>query len=163
MLLKRQDVPAGLAALAAIGLFPPPARRRPEPTAQGSGRIRRGEPQGRARCGQRGLAKDSGKQAVPSYAASSALAKQIEQGAPADIFISADEDWMNYLADAQADQAGHALRSARQHARADRAEGFEDRRPRSPKASRSPRCSATGISPWPIPTRCRPANTARRR
>ena len=34
-----------------------------------------------------------------SYAASSTLAKQIEEGAPADIFISADEDWMNYLAD----------------------------------------------------------------
>jgi molybdate transport system substrate-binding protein len=32
-----------------------------------------------------------------SYAASSALAKQIESGAPADIFISADLDWMNYL------------------------------------------------------------------
>jgi len=30
-----------------------------------------------------------------SYAASSALAKQIEAGAPADIFISADLDWMN--------------------------------------------------------------------
>jgi molybdate transport system substrate-binding protein len=42
--------------------------------------------------------KESGKQAVISYAASSALAKQIEQGAPADIFISADEDWMDYLA-----------------------------------------------------------------
>jgi molybdate transport system substrate-binding protein len=33
-----------------------------------------------------------------SYAASSALAKQIEQGAPADLFISADLDWMDYLA-----------------------------------------------------------------
>jgi molybdate transport system substrate-binding protein len=32
-----------------------------------------------------------------SYAASSALAKLIEQGAPADIFISADLDWMDYL------------------------------------------------------------------
>jgi molybdate transport system substrate-binding protein len=31
-----------------------------------------------------------------SYAASSALAKQIEQGAPADIFVSADTDWMDY-------------------------------------------------------------------
>lgn len=36
-------------------------------------------------------------QVVISYAASSALAKQIEQAAPADIFISADEDWMDYL------------------------------------------------------------------
>jgi len=33
-----------------------------------------------------------------SYAASSVLAKQIEQGAPADLFISADTDWMDYLA-----------------------------------------------------------------
>ncbi|WP_028350987.1 molybdate ABC transporter substrate-binding protein [Bradyrhizobium murdochi] len=31
-----------------------------------------------------------------SYAASSALARQIEQGGPADIFISADTDWMDY-------------------------------------------------------------------
>ena len=37
------------------------------------------------------------KKAVISYAASSALAKQIEQGAPADVFISADLDWMDYL------------------------------------------------------------------
>ena len=34
---------------------------------------------------------------VVSYGASSALAKQIENGAPADIFISADLDWMDYL------------------------------------------------------------------
>jgi molybdate transport system substrate-binding protein len=32
-----------------------------------------------------------------SYAASSTLAKQIEQDAPAQMFISADEDWMNYV------------------------------------------------------------------
>ncbi len=32
-----------------------------------------------------------------SYGASSALARQIENGAPADIFISADLDWMDYL------------------------------------------------------------------
>src|SRR5215510_12754202 len=31
-----------------------------------------------------------------SYASSSTLAKQIEQGAPADIFVSADTDWMDY-------------------------------------------------------------------
>ncbi|MBD7988031.1 molybdate ABC transporter substrate-binding protein [Luteimonas sp. Sa2BVA3] len=32
-----------------------------------------------------------------SYAASSALARQIEQGAPADVFVSADLDWMDRL------------------------------------------------------------------
>lgn len=31
-----------------------------------------------------------------SYAASSVLARQIEQGAPADVFVSADTDWMDY-------------------------------------------------------------------
>ena len=40
----------------------------------------------------------SGVKIVVSYAASSALAKQLEQGAPADIFISADTDWMDYSA-----------------------------------------------------------------
>jgi molybdate transport system substrate-binding protein len=39
----------------------------------------------------------TGNKIVVSYAASSALAKQIEQGAPADIFISADLDWMDYV------------------------------------------------------------------
>ena len=41
--------------------------------------------------------KKTGKTVTPSYAASSALAKQIEQGAPADIFFSADLDWMDEL------------------------------------------------------------------
>lgn len=40
----------------------------------------------------------SGVKIVASYAASSALAKQIEQGAPADVFVSADTDWMDYAA-----------------------------------------------------------------
>ena len=38
-----------------------------------------------------------GAHAKISYAASSTLAKQIESGAPAEIFISADLDWMDYL------------------------------------------------------------------
>jgi len=41
--------------------------------------------------------KSTGNKTVISYAASSALAKQIEQAAPADIFISADLDWMDYV------------------------------------------------------------------
>lgn len=39
----------------------------------------------------------TGNSVTSSFAASSALAKQIENGAPADIFISADLDWMDYL------------------------------------------------------------------
>jgi molybdate transport system substrate-binding protein len=35
---------------------------------------------------------------VLSFGGSSALARQIEAGAPADMFVSADEDWMNELA-----------------------------------------------------------------
>jgi molybdate transport system substrate-binding protein len=41
--------------------------------------------------------KETGKSAKISYAASSALAKQMEQGAPAQMFISADLDWMDYV------------------------------------------------------------------
>jgi molybdate transport system substrate-binding protein len=40
-----------------------------------------------------------GGKATISYAASPALAKQIEQGAPADVFFSADLDWMKYLSE----------------------------------------------------------------
>lgn len=43
--------------------------------------------------------KTSGIKVTASYAASSALAKQIEQGAPADVFVSADLKWMDYLAE----------------------------------------------------------------
>ncbi|TCR89901.1 molybdate ABC transporter substrate-binding protein [Rhizobium sp. BK376] len=41
--------------------------------------------------------KETGKEVTVSYAASGALAKQLENGAPADVFISADTDWMDYV------------------------------------------------------------------
>jgi molybdate transport system substrate-binding protein len=43
--------------------------------------------------------KATGVKVTASYAASSALAKQIEQGAPADVFVSADLQWMDYVAE----------------------------------------------------------------
>ena len=43
--------------------------------------------------------KDTGNKTTVSYAASSALAKQIEAAAPADLFISADLAWMDYVAE----------------------------------------------------------------
>lgn len=43
---------------------------------------------------------------VLSFASSSALARQIENGAPADLFLSADEEWMDHVAKAP----GHWLK-----------------------------------------------------
>ncbi|EJK9925541.1 molybdate ABC transporter substrate-binding protein [Cronobacter sakazakii] len=52
------------------------------------------------------IAKDYAKghqvKVVSSFASSSTLARQIEAGAPADIFISADQKWMDYAADKKA-------------------------------------------------------------
>jgi molybdate transport system substrate-binding protein len=60
--------------------------------------------------------KQHGINVVASYAASSTLMKQIEQGAPADVYISADLKWMNYGAqrnlirnDTRADLLGNRL------------------------------------------------------
>ena len=44
-----------------------------------------------------GFESASGDKLTVVYAGSNALAKQIEAGAPADVFISADVDWMDYL------------------------------------------------------------------
>ena len=44
-----------------------------------------------------------------SFAASSTLARQIENGAPADVFMSADTDWMDYL------QSRHLIQDATRH------------------------------------------------
>lgn len=40
--------------------------------------------------------RETGRRVTLSYAASSALARQLEQGAPADLFASADLDWMDW-------------------------------------------------------------------
>ena len=59
---------------------------------------------------------ETGHVAVMSYAGSSALARQIQQGAPADIFISASTDWIDALeasgdlrADTRRDILGNTL------------------------------------------------------
>lgn len=59
---------------------------------------------------------DAKEQVVVSYAGSSALAKQIQQGAPADVFISAAVEWMDLLqqqdlirADSRVDLLGNSL------------------------------------------------------
>jgi molybdate transport system substrate-binding protein len=44
------------------------------------------------------FSKSTGIDVKLSFAASSALARQIESGAPADVFFSADIEWMDYLA-----------------------------------------------------------------
>ncbi|MBS0521908.1 MAG: molybdate ABC transporter substrate-binding protein [Proteobacteria bacterium] len=51
-----------------------------------------------------------GAEVTVAYGPTPALAKQIENGAPADLFLSADPDWMNYLAE---------RRLIRRHTRAD--------------------------------------------
>lgn len=50
----------------------------------------------------------TGRTVTLSFGASSTLARQIEQGAQADIFFSADTDWMDYLA-----RSGHIATASR--------------------------------------------------
>ena len=40
---------------------------------------------------------ETGKTVVPSFASSSTLAKQIDQGAPADVYLSANPKWMDFI------------------------------------------------------------------
>ncbi|MDU2941772.1 MAG: molybdate ABC transporter substrate-binding protein [Enterobacteriaceae bacterium] len=46
--------------------------------------------------------KEKNVEVVSSFASSSTLARQIEAGAPADLFISADQKWMDYAVDKKA-------------------------------------------------------------
>ncbi len=52
-----------------------------------------------------GYEAETGQEITASYAASSVLARQIQAGAPADLFISANVDWMDVLQDGGAIEA----------------------------------------------------------
>ena len=65
--------------------------------------------------------RETGDRVAISYGASSALARQIEQGAPADLFISADLDWMDYLEQKNLIRRERPAQSSRQPHRARRA------------------------------------------
>lgn len=50
--------------------------------------------------------RDTGTKVVFSFAGTGTLARQIEAGAPADVFVSADETWMTYVVESGAIRAG---------------------------------------------------------
>ena len=110
------------------------------------------------------FSKATGIKVVASYAASSALAKQIEQGAPADVFVSADLKWMDYVAehklikpDTRVNLLGNRLvLIAPKDSKLDT---VDDR----PRASTSPSSPATAASRSPTSRQCRPGFTPRRR
>ena len=107
--------------------------------------------------------KETGKKATISYAASSALAKQIEQAAPG-AGLHLGRSRLDGLSGAEEpDQAGDALQPARQPHRAGRAQGQGAAGRRSSRASILPRCWATAAWRWPTSMPFPPANTARRR
>ena len=87
---------AGLLALAtSVGMAPPPARAADQDVLVfAAASLKNALDDVIATYGR-----ETGTKVTASYAASSALAKQIEQGAPAQLFISADLDWMDYLQD----------------------------------------------------------------
>jgi len=78
----------------------PPGPTRPLVVFAAASLTEAGEAVDRAFTAQTGIAVKA------SYAASSTLAKQIEAGAPADVFFSADHEWMDYLEQHQLLRAG---------------------------------------------------------
>ena len=93
MLLPFRMAAAVLAFVLAVPLVSMPARAESEPVVVFAAASMKNALDEAARA----WTAKSSVEVKSSYAASSALAKQIEAGAPADIFISADLDWMNYV------------------------------------------------------------------
>jgi molybdate transport system substrate-binding protein len=87
-----------LALLALIAATPAPASASPQnraPLVLAAASLQEGLTTAADRWAAKGHARP-----VLSFAASSALARQIAQGAPADLFLCADEEWMDYAAKA---------------------------------------------------------------
>ena len=83
----------------------------------------------------------TGRKFVVSYAASSALARQIEAGAPADIFFSADLDWMDDASKEESDRCRVSPNAVGKHAGFDCAEGLDrlSTAGKEPSAAQGPR------------------------
>ncbi len=92
-MLTTRTIRAGLAALA-LSLLPAAAHAQENVTVFAAASLKNALDRVNGACEA-----EVGEKATISYAASSALAKQIEEGAPADVFMSADLDWMKYLSD----------------------------------------------------------------
>lgn len=84
-----------LLIILAIGLVPVAVAARPAPvTVLAAASLQEGLTDAAAAWVAKGHTRP-----VISFAGTPALARQIEAGAPADLFISADEEWMDYLAE----------------------------------------------------------------
>jgi molybdate transport system substrate-binding protein len=90
---KLQRIVSSLIVLAAAGLIAPVSAQDAELTVFAAASMKNALDDVDA-----AFTKATGVKVSASYAASSALAKQIEQGAPADVFVSADLKWMEYVA-----------------------------------------------------------------
>jgi len=90
---RRRRLPAALAALAlALGTAPLPAAAGEVTVFAAASLTNALDRIGAA------FAADTGHRAVMAFGASSALARQIQEGAPADVFISASVEWMDAIA-----------------------------------------------------------------
>ena len=105
---------------------------------------------------------NTGNKVVVSYGASNALARQIDAGAPADLFISADLEWMDFLDQRRLlapDSRFNLLRNTLVLVAPASSTATLKIAPNFALAAALGRTS----SRWPIPTACPPANMARAR
>ena len=103
----------------------------------------------------------TGTKVTLSFGGSNTLAQQIDQGAQADLFLSADTDWMDFL-----QKNGRIDNATRRNLLGNRLVliGGDKGKPLTiAPISPSPPRWATASWRWPTPIRCRPENTARRR